>query len=112
MKFLIGFAIFCFTSAALATDCSFKLTKNGKESKDSKSEISQIIANSCRKGEPLTMVQGSSRGHIAIIRKYCDLDNNVISLGGSNYGNLGFICRFNGNKSPLVEADFENKKWF
>ena len=100
-----------FSPLILAENCEFQLTKSGKESDKSKEAITSIIVNSCTVGEPLVMSKGSSRGHIAIIRKYCDIDKPVIPLGYGNYGSLGFMCTYNGNKDPLVEEDFSPKKW-
>ena len=105
------FVLFSFTTLTYAENCEFQLSKNGKESDKDKEKITSIIVNHCKVGESLTMSNGSSRGHITIIRKYCDLDKQVISLGFGNYGSMGFMCIFNGNKDPLLEEDFPPKDW-
>ena len=112
MKYIFTTLFFLFFSSLVsAENCEFQLTKSGKESDKSKAAITSIITNSCLVGEPLVMSKGSSRGHIAIIRKYCDINKPVIPLGYGNYGNMGFMCTYNGNKDPLVEKDFSPKDW-
>ena len=73
---------------------------------------SDIIIKNCEEGRQMNIVFGRTIHHMTIIGKYCDLDEQVISMGVLGGGHLGFMCTYNGNKEPLSQKDIPPEDLF